>query len=620
MTTTAKKSAKKKTTKKVAAAKKTAKTATPSKKSTKRATASKKSAKKATPSKKTAKKAPAKKDAKKPAAKKTSAAKATAKKTAAKKTGAKKTAAKKAPAKKAAKDAPLTVLGRFLGELPGDLAALFEHAAALGDDAFFTSPTYGELALSVAPAGASHYVDSADGEAWGLLFRDVAWIGEEADGGLVGYYRHPSDAPARVLYLDNEGSLRISGRSLVEHFAWRVGFDGESAHPELDAFCDAAGLARAGASAARADALQGEGDPSARLDRLIAAVRASQGPAERPVDRWPTCALLGDGRWLVISSEDDVTRPQTYEGHVAFAYDPNLGRFVRLADTPFRGYLSLHALGPLADGRTLVLSLAGEVKVALFDPATNTWSVGATLERAHDGGAAILLDDGRVAVIGGGWSGGAGGDLDLYDPARDRWSVGPAMPKKRRDFGVARLADGRVLAVGGSTFGYEDVAATEIYDPRKSTWTKAGALSEAQSSVSVLALADGRVLLTRGDELALFDPATGRWSPLKAREGAAQAMVPLADGRVAFFDRQRAALFDPASGALTIAGTTALTRGDATRGFELADGRILLVGGDLYNNIASEPELWDPRRGEGGPLPGFEKAFERQRKALAKRR
>ncbi len=81
------------------------------------------------------------------------------------------------------------------------------------DGGFFSDPHYGEVMLTSDPEGVIDYTDAADGEAWTTLFNDVEWVGQEADGGLVGFWN------GAVLHLDNEGQLCLTGRTLVDHFA-----------------------------------------------------------------------------------------------------------------------------------------------------------------------------------------------------------------------------------------------------------------------------------------------------------------------------------------------------------------------------------------------------------------
>src|SRR5262245_45936732 len=139
------------------------------------------------------------------------------------------TSKKKASASKGAKK---STAGGF--EMPGELA-LFEKEQKK-EDCFFGSSIYGELTLTRKPDGADHYTSSAQGESWALMFDEIAWVGEEADGGLLGYWKAAPGTP--VIYLDNEGQLQLTGTTLVDHFAWRRRWEGDEDPPEeLLAFC-----------------------------------------------------------------------------------------------------------------------------------------------------------------------------------------------------------------------------------------------------------------------------------------------------------------------------------------------------------------------------------------------
>jgi hypothetical protein len=134
-------------------------------------------------------------------------------------------------------------------------------------------------------------------------------------------------------------------------------------------------------------------------------------------------------------------------------------------------------------------------------------------------------------------------------------------------------------------------------------------------------LDDGRVLVGGSEGCAVFDPKTETWGQALEDDRLSIPMVKLADGRVAFFDSSHeVALLDPVKMKLEKGGQTLLPRNCYSSATTLPDGRVLLVGGDLYNNIANEPELWDPTTGKGSALPGFEKRMEKQLKDLAKKR
>lgn len=143
----------------------------------------------------------------------------------------------------------------------------------LAREPFFGEPLYGELTLTKDPDGASSYREGdEDAEAWGHMLDEIEWIGEEADGGLVGMWKTVDGWP--VIYLSNDGELALTGLTLVDHFAHvaheRSGRS-EQDCVELLAFCDAAKLAPPRSAVGRKQSLKGLPTPAARFDRLLSA-------------------------------------------------------------------------------------------------------------------------------------------------------------------------------------------------------------------------------------------------------------------------------------------------------------------------------------------------------------
>jgi hypothetical protein len=184
-----------------------------------------------------------------------------------------------------------TRVNHAMANLKLELAALKKEAK--NDGGFFLDPSYGEVTLTREPADIAHYTGTANGETWESLFKEVNWVGAEADGGMIGWW------DGAVLYLDNEGTLTLTGRTLVDHFAARHGKD--EPLDALVAFCKRAKLPPPLSPAARAKSLRGAGDPNKRFEDLEAKAAKSGGkaakaePGVRPVDRAPFCAVLCDG-------------------------------------------------------------------------------------------------------------------------------------------------------------------------------------------------------------------------------------------------------------------------------------------------------------------------------------
>ena len=114
--------------------------------------------------------------------------------------------------------------------------------------------------------------------------------------------------------------------------------------------------------------------------------------------------------------------------------------------------------------------------VEIYDPKTRKFSVNGSLAAPRTGGEALLLNDGRVLVVGGDGYGNWITEIEIYDPAT-KTSVVVTLPADIQKLpvypAVVLLADGRVLIAGGS---YDDLDSTSdvtlIFDPASGGFTK----------------------------------------------------------------------------------------------------------------------------------------------------
>ncbi len=175
------------------------------------------------------------------------------------------------------------------------------------------------------------------------------------------------------------------------------------------------------------------------------------------------------------------------------------------------------------------------------------------------------------------------------------------------------LSDGRVLVVGGKSVGAASsvgaYASAELYDPTTGRFTTMGSMAVRRESHSATRLQDGRVLIAGGHDgttsfgvalatAELYDPATGSFSPTGSMIGlrADQTATLLADGRVLLAggdDGQSALpsaeLYDPGTGTFGPAGR--MTAGRISHSATLlADGQVLIAGGEMD----ATAELFDP--------------------------
>lgn len=72
------------------------------------------------------------------------------------------------------------------------------------------------------------FCGEAVARAYQRMFRQIAFIGREADGGLIGYWVGDEAGPveqAPIVVLDNEGQFHITAATLQDHFVQAAGDD-----------------------------------------------------------------------------------------------------------------------------------------------------------------------------------------------------------------------------------------------------------------------------------------------------------------------------------------------------------------------------------------------------------
>lgn len=141
------------------------------------------------------------------------------------------------------------------------------------------------------------------------------------------------------------------------------------------------------------------------------------------------------------------------------------------SDLPLRRYMAASAL--LGDGRILVMGgydrpWSGEGpaptplrSAAIYDPNTGKWRSAAPMGTPRARHAAVALEDGRVAVMGG-MSMNATASVEFYDPVANAWSAGSPLAQPRYDHSA--VSDGpRIYVLGGS--GQIMLSSIEVLDP-----------------------------------------------------------------------------------------------------------------------------------------------------------
>jgi hypothetical protein len=178
-------------------------------------------------------------------------------------------------------------------------------------------------------------------------------------------------------------------------------------------------------------------------------------------------------------------------------FEPATGRVRAVAEAPY-GADALDAV-LLRDGRVLVTG--GQVApgqptaaAATFDPRTETWTRVGDLSTPRFKHSSVLLSDGRILVMGG-----TSDDetllssTEIFDPVANTFTRGPDMFEPRYKFqgGAVLLDDGRVAIAGGGR-------STEILDLSDGTSAVVAESAQRGSFATINLLGSGDLLIVGG--------------------------------------------------------------------------------------------------------------------------
>ncbi|MFN8496429.1 MAG: kelch repeat-containing protein [Anaerolineae bacterium] len=325
-----------------------------------------------------------------------------------------------------------------------------------------------------------------------------------------------------------------------------------------------------------------------------------------------TETLLANGKVLVVGGRKD---GGSYHAS-AELYDPTTNTWSSAGSmSTTRGY---HTATLLPDGRVLVaggysVNAGGSLGSSeLYDPTTNTWALAASMNVVRDYHTATLLPNGKVLVVGGEMAGYYGPDVrasaEVYDPATNTWTMVASMTVPRYAYTATLLPTGKVLVVGGGTINGGSTASAELYDPAWNTWATAASLSEVRSSHTATLLPNGKVFIVGGSTgsvsatTRLYDPTTDTWAAAASLNTARtyHSTTLLANGKVLVAGGWTSSgyladteVYDPTSDTWS-AGDKLNTARSSLTATRLANGNVLVVGGEGSNTVLSTAELYIP--------------------------
>jgi hypothetical protein len=277
-----------------------------------------------------------------------------------------------------------------------------------------------------------------------------------------------------------------------------------------------------------------------------------------------------------------------------------------------------HTATRLNDGRVLVVGgyHQGEsvATTEIYDPATGMWSATGNLITDRAGHTATLLPNGKVLVVGGQWPVLMSGPIihssvELYDPATGTWSEGASMEVARHDHTATLLPNGQVLVAGGDIYNGDPLAESELYNPTTNDWQPADRLNEARYAHEAVVLTSGEVLAIGGstqtnagaflNSTEVYSATTNSWTlvgDMATGRGSGHTATVLPDGRVLVTGGAgygdcpglpcayaSAELFHPTTREWQPAYDLTLPRWGHTATL-LDDSTVLIVGGATTNN------------------------------------
>lgn len=227
-----------------------------------------------------------------------------------------------------------------------------------------------------------------------------------------------------------------------------------------------------------------------------------------------TATLLPDGRVLIAGG---------FNGNYldsAEIYDPKTGQFKAAGKMTMPR--SEHVAVLLDNGKVLLAGGVGTgwtflADAELYDPATNSFTRTGSMTTARESHTAVLLKNGQVLIAGGHRGRREAIEIyrsaEIYDPQKGEFAPVSDLNVKRHKHEAVLLNDGRVLIIGGSDERDSSGAYTsvEIYDPKTKSFSMLGDLNISRYKLqgTAVLLKNGKILIAGGASQAeIFDPAT----------------------------------------------------------------------------------------------------------------
>jgi large repetitive protein len=212
----------------------------------------------------------------------------------------------------------------------------------------------------------------------------------------------------------------------------------------------------------------------------------------------PETALLPNGEILII---DPSTRPHGY------LFNPKNLTF-RQTVGDYTGTYSSFTLTLMNNGKALILGSSGSDVIEVYDPQTETFSVVSALSDRRVAHTATLMPDGKVLIAGGRYGSGPNQGKPIsatylfnpnVTPPTNPWTILDVLNQPRYNHSAVLLPDGRVAVLGGQLGATGDtIDAVELYNPAENMWRVVGTLLVERASHKTILSSKGKLVTFGG--------------------------------------------------------------------------------------------------------------------------
>ncbi len=188
------------------------------------------------------------------------------------------------------------------------------------------------------------------------------------------------------------------------------------------------------------------------------------------------------------------------------------------------------------NGKLYAISGFATDRLAIYEPKTNSWTVGAPLPADPSSSGAVdkfrenfarAVANGKIYVLGGDAGPDPSGSITPlpttfeYDPANDAWTSDTPMPTARTEVAAATV-NGQIYVIGGKDASGSALPTVEIFDPATHQWAPGPDLPSPRAGL-VAGVLNKRIYVVGGNDGSnilrsgvFLDPhaANPQWKPI----------------------------------------------------------------------------------------------------------